>query len=317
MGGQVVVTGAGGFVGQVTCAALLHAGYAVRALARRNFSLPGGQTPGLTINVVEDLATADPLEGLFSGADAVIHLAARVHRLSEKASVAAHAYDGDVQLTKALGLAARRAGVRRLVYVSSIKALADRSEGALARADRPNPVDPYGRSKLEAERQLAAISAATGLQVVVIRPPLVYGAGAGANFRQMVRWVARGVPLPLAGVQNRRSIVSVDNLADFILRCLGAVEETFNLFHVSDPEPVSTPELLRYVADGLKVKSRLFSVRTSVLESMCALVGKSDIAVRLLMSLELETRDSFAALAWRPRTGTREGICRAVRGMQL
>jgi UDP-glucose 4-epimerase len=221
-------------------------------------------------------------------------------------------------MTKALALAAHRAGVRRMVYLSSVKALADRSpNGALPRNFPPKPADPYGRSKLECERQLAVISGSTGLQVVVIRPPLVYGSRASANFRQLVRWVSRGVPLPLAGVHNRRSIVSVDNLANFIVRCLGPIDEAFKVFHVSDPEPVSTPQLLRYVAAGLDVRPRLFSIRADILEFLCALVGRSDIAARLLMSLELETEDSFAALTWRPTTATREGIVRAVRDMKL
>jgi len=318
VGGQVVVTGAGGFVGQETCSTLLRAGYSVRALARRNFTLPDEPTQRFTISVIEDLASADDLEDLLAGADAVVHLAARVHRLSEKPGTAAHSHARDVQMTKALALAAHRAGVRRMVYLSSVKALADRSpNGALPRNFPPKPADPYGRSKLECERQLAVISGSTGLQVVVIRPPLVYGSRASANFRQLVRWVSRGVPLPLAGVHNRRSIVSVDNLANFIVRCLGPIDGAFNVFHVSDPEPVSTPQLLRYVAAGLGVRPRLFSVRTDILEWLCALARRSDIAARLLMSLELETEDSFAALAWRPTTATREGILRAVRGMKL
>jgi UDP-glucose 4-epimerase len=317
LGAEVVVTGAGGFVGQEACASLLRAGYAVHALARRNFELPEGQTPRLAVTLVEDLATAGHLEDLLAGADAVVHLATRVHR-TEKPGVAAPFYDRDVQMTRALALAARSVGVRRMVFLSSIKALADRSpNGALPRNFPPHPVDPYGRSKLAAERQLAAISALTGLHVVVIRPPLVYGPGASANFRQLVRWVARGVPLPLGGVQNRRSIVSVDNLTSFIIRCLGPIDETFSVFHVSDPEPVSTPELLRYVAAGLEVRSRLFFVPTGILQGVCALAGRSDLAARLLGSLELETQDSFAALAWQPRTATREGILRAVRAMKL
>jgi UDP-4-keto-D-QuiNAc 4-reductase len=205
-----------------------------------------------------------------------------------------------------------------MVYLSSVKALADRSpDGPLSRNFPPKPADLYGRSKLEGERELAVISGSTGLQVVVIRPPLVYGAAAGANFRQLVRWVNRGVPLPLAGVHNRRSIVSVDNLASFIVRCLGRVEASFSIFHVGDAAPVSTPELLRHVAAGLNVRPRLFSMPTGVLKSFCTLIGRADVAARLLMSLELETEDSFAALAWRPGTDTRDGIIRAVRGMKL
>jgi UDP-glucose 4-epimerase len=318
LSGQVVVTGAGGFVGQEACAALLRAGYAVRALARRSFTLSTATTSKLAITVVEDLATAEGLDDLLAGADAVVHLAARVHQVSETPSVAAQAYERDVRMARGLAAAAHRAGVRRMLFMSSIKALGDRSShGALARTAQPKPVDPYGRAKLDAERELMAISGATGLQVVVIRPPLVYGPGASANFRQLVRWVGRGVPLPLAGVHNRRSIVSVDNLADFIVRCLGPIDGPFNIFHVSDPQPVSTPELLRYVAAALDVRLRLFSVRAGMLEVLCSLAGRSDLAARLLMSLELETEDSFAELSWSPRTTTREGILRAVRGKQF
>jgi UDP-glucose 4-epimerase len=317
VGAQVVVTGAGGFIGQQACSSLLRAGYSVHALARRNFAPPEAQRAAFTLTVVGDLAAADHLEDLLAGGDVLLHLAARVHRTSEKPGVAVQAYDRDVQMTRAIALAAHRAGIRRMVYLSSIKALADRSpDGALARTSPPRPVDPYGRSKLEAERELAAISGSTGLPVVVIRPPLVYGSTASANFRQLVRWVGRGIPLPLAAVHNRRSIVSIDNLVSFIIRCLGPIDETFSIFHVSDPEAVSTPQLLRYVAAALGVRPRLFSVSSDLLESLCMLVGRSDLAARLLMSLEFEIEDSFAALAWRPATTTREGILRAVRGVK-
>ena len=313
-----MVTGAGGFIGQEACATLLRAGHVVHAVTRRSFPLPGGEPPpGFMTTVVEDLATSPDLEGILSGADAVLHLAARVHRTSDEPTTAGREYERDVRMTEALAIAASRVGVRRLIYLSSIKALGDRSLiGPLTRSSAPKPVDPYGRSKLEAERRLAALSAAAGLQVVVIRPPLVYGARASANFRELVRWVRRGVPLPLGAVENRRSVLSVDNLAEFVVRCLGPVDGLFSVFHVSDPEPVSTSQLIRYIAAGLGVRARLFSVSPRLLESLCALVGRSDIAARLLVSLELETRDSFAALAWQPRTGTREAVLRAVRGMQ-
>jgi nucleoside-diphosphate-sugar epimerase len=318
MAGPVAVTGAAGFIGQEACSTLLRAGYSVRALARRPFVPPDAPTSNFTVMPVEDLATAGHQEELLAGADAVVHLAARVHRTADDPERSAQFYDRDVQMTRALALAAHRVGVRRFVYLSSIKALGDRSpNGALARNAAPKPVDSYGRAKLQAERELAAVSDSMALPVVVIRPPLVYGARASANFRELVRWVKRGIPLPLAGVHNRRSIVSVENLASFIARCLGPMDATFSLFHVSDPEPVSTPQLLRYVAAGLAVGARLFSVRTEILETLCTMLGKTDVAARLLASLELETEDSFRALTWRPPTATDEGIARAVRGMKL
>lgn len=314
---NVVVTGAGGLIGQETCATLLRAGCSVHALARRRFALAEGSA-ALRVTLAEDLAAMDRLEDVLAGAEAVVHLAARVHRVAEGPRAAAGVYTRDVQMTRALALAAHRVGVRRLVFLSSIKALGDRSpSGALARNSIPNPVDPYGRGKLAAERELERISASTGLEVAVIRAPLVYGARAGANFRQMVCWVRRGVPLPLAGVRNRRSIVSIDNLTQAIFRCLGPLEGKHNVFHISDSAAISTPGLLRHVAAGLNVPARLFTIRTETLEWLCDVVGRADIAARLLLSLEFEVEDSFAALRWRPGVETRDGIIRAVRGMRF
>jgi nucleoside-diphosphate-sugar epimerase len=316
---KVVVTGAGGFVGQEICAALLAAGHVVHALARRPFAATTAGGAALKLTLIEDLAASARADEWFAGAEAVIHLAARVHRVSERPGDAEPLYARDVEIARQLALAAHRAGARRLVFMSSIKALADSSAAgvALARSTIPRPVDPYGRAKLAAERELEAVSTSTGLEVAVIRAPLVYGARAGANFRQMVRWVRRGMPLPLAGVQNRRSIVSADSLAQSVLRCLGPLSGSYNVYHVSDPAPVSTPELLGYVARGLNIAPRLFAAPTPWLEFACKLVGRADLAVRLLRSLEFEVEDSFAALGWRPGTSTRDGVTRAVRAMRL
>ncbi len=312
---SIVVTGAGGFVGRRTSSVLVDAGYSVRALVRRPFALPGQASPRFTLSIVNDLGAACDLEALLEGADALVHLAARVHRRGEDLLRAPALYDRDVRMTEKLTKAARHAGVSRLVFLSSVKALGDVSpNGALARDSLPRPVDAYGRAKLAAERLLTDASAATGLQVVIVRPPLVYGAEAMANFRQLVRCVQLGVPLPLAGIQNRRSIVSVENLASFIVRCLGPMDARCNVFHVSDPEPVSTPQLLRYIAAALGVPPRLFSIQPRTLERMCRVLGREDLARRLLMSLELEVVESFAALGWRPVVTTREGIQQALRG---
>ena len=290
----------------------------MRAVVRRRVPLPEANPAQLTICLVDDLACTTHFENLLAGADAVVHLAGRVHHLAEKQRETATYVQENVHMTRALADAAHRAGVRRFVFMSSIKALGDRSDhGAFARDFPPQPVDAYGLSKLNAERQLAAISAATGLEVVVIRAPLVYGSGASANFRELVRWVRRGVPLPLAQVHNRRSVVSVENLADFIVRCLGMIDGLCNTFHVADARPVSKAELLRYVADGLQMRARLFPMPISLLEVLCRVIGRADIAARLLNSLEFETEDSFAALDWRPGNDTREGVIRALRGMKF
>ncbi len=315
---EVVLTGAGGFVGREACRALLRSGHTVRALVRRPFTLPEGSAAPFTLQPVGDLAELDQEQALrhLAGADALVHLAAHVHRLRENPAEAARAYLRDVSMTQTLALAAARVGLRRLVYLSSVKALGDRSyAGPLAPTADPQPVDAYGRAKLEAERQLARVSRERGLSVVVVRAPLVYGAAAGANFRALVQWVRRGVPLPLGGVHNRRSVLSVDNLADFIVRCLGPVDGKFCTYHVADADPVSTPQLLRLVAEGAGVPARLFQVPTGLLQTLCTLGGRRDMAVRLLLSLELETDSSFAALGWRPPVTSSIAVPRAVREM--
>ena len=315
---QVVVTGAGGFIGAEVCRRLLADGHGVRAVVRaRPVSVDVVAQAGMTVRAVADLMDHGVDESLFADANAVVHLAARVHRVGEVTAATDDLYlRENTELTRRLAETAARAGVRRFVFMSSVKAIGERSPaGGLRRAAEPRPADAYGRSKLAAERALAEVGARTGLEVVVIRPPLVYGPAVGANFRQLVRVVARGIPLPFAAVANRRSVASVWNVAEFVGRCLGPMPSAYEILHVADDRPVSTPELIRLIAVGLDVPARLFSLPPAVLALMLRMAGRSELVDRLLASLELDTSQSYAVLGWKPRLGVEFGVVRAVREM--
>lgn len=291
----------------------------MRALVRRPGVLNDRYDGLLEERVVADLKECIDDPAVFSGADAVVHLAARVHVDESISPAVERIYQHDnAQLTAALARAASNAGVNRFIFMSSVKALAERSGRiALRPEDRPMPEDAYGRSKLQGELELAELSSATCLEVAVIRSPLVYGPHVRANFRALVDVVARGIPLPLGAVHNRRSLLSVWNVADFIVRCLGPLPSQYALFHVADSTPVSTPQLIRMIADALDRPARLFSAPPMMVSTMLRAIGRSTWVDRLINSLELDTSSSFKSLCWEPRLDVEEGIRRTVRQMQI
>jgi UDP-glucose 4-epimerase len=313
---RVVVTGAGGFVGRILCERLIADGHHVLAIVR-NRALPDDLAGRLRIRRVGDLGelARDP-EGV-AGADVVYHLAARVHRIAESGAEAEALYVAEnVEATRVLAQCAVDNGVRRLVFLSSVKALGERSPAGPLRPDAvPAPEDAYGRSKLAAERALAELHGRTGLSVDVVRSPLVYGPGVAANFQQLVKWVARGVPLPFGAIRNRRSIVSVWNLVDFLVRA-ASTPSSYRQLHVADERSVSTPELVRLIARGLGTSSRLVPVPPAFLEVALRAVGRGALVDRLAGSLELETDGSARELAWVPPLSTELAISRTVEGMR-
>ncbi len=314
----MIVTGASGFVGREVCRSLVAAARPVRALVRRPGQLDYVSEGMIEERVVVDLRKCADDPAIFAGADAIVHLAGRVHVRDADSPAAERTYQRDnVALTDALASAAASAGVSRFIFMSSIKALAERSGRLPLRPDDvPQPEDAYGRSKLAAERALACGSSATGLEVAVIRPPLVYGPDVRANFRALVNAVARGLPLPLGAVRNRRSLVSVWNVADFVVRCLGPLPSRYTLLHVADPSPVATPQLVRLIADALGRPARLLPVPPVVLSAALRVIGRGAWIDRLVNSLELDTTASYASLGWAPRLDVAEGIGRTVRQMR-
>jgi nucleoside-diphosphate-sugar epimerase len=312
---RVLVTGATGFVGRALVRRLLADGRQVRAAVR-----PGATALPREVEtaVIGDIGPETDWRTALAGVGAIVHLAARAHVLRDS-SPDVHALYRAVNTLGALRLAeaAAAAGVRRFVFLSSARVHGDHSTGAPFTESSPlAATDPYGRSKAEAERGLAALAAAGGLDPVILRPPLVYGPGARGNFARLVRLVARGVPLPLGAVRNRRSLVFVGNLVDAIVRSLDHPAAARETFMVSDGEDVSTPELIRRIARVLGKSTRLTPVPPAVLRLGGRLVGRSDDVARLLDDLVVDSSRIGERLGWRPPFTLDEGLaaCRETDG---
>lgn len=298
---KLLVTGANGFVGSALLFRLsLDTQHQVKAALRRGASnIPEDITPVQ----VGDLRLETDWQPAVSDVDAVVHTAARAHVMSENvADPLAEFRKTNVEGTLNLARQAAAAKVRRFIFISSIKV---NGEGThLGRPytanDAPAPVDSYGISKREAEDGLREIAAETGMEVVIIRPPLVYGPEVKANFRNMMRWLCRGVPLPLGSINNRRSLVALDNLVDFIRVCLNHPAAANQTFLVSDGEDMSTTELLRRMADALHVPARLVPVPQGFLEWCARMIGRSDLSQRLCGSLQVDISKARTLLGWRP-----------------
>ena len=249
------------------------------------------------------------------GVTCVLHAAGRAHILRDAAAnPLAEFRRVNVEGTRRLALQAAEAGVQRLVFISSIgvHGISTDRRGPFTFEDRPAPIEPYGQSKLEAELALQEIAASTGLEVVIVRPPLVYGPGVRANFLRLMNLVQRGLPLPLGGLNNRRSLVALDNLVDLLICCArhpAAVGETFL---VSDDDDLSTPDLLRRIGAAMGVPVRLVPMPRWLLLQGARLIGRRGEAERLLGSLQVDIRHTRELLGWEPPISVDEGIRRAV-----
>jgi len=303
---KVLVTGANGFVGLSVCTALLARGHGVRAALRNT-----GRTAvrGAEPCAVGDIGPATDWSRAVAGAEGVVHLAARVHQMRDDAPdpLAAHRLVNRGG-TEALARAAAAAGARRLVFLSSVKVMGESRPEPYADTDLPAPLDAYGRSKWEAEQVLTEVGRAAGLETVVLRPPLVYGPGVGANFLRLIEAVDRGVPLPLGSVRNRRSLVYVENLADAVCAALTHPTAAGRAWLVSDGEDLSTPELIRRLARALGRRPRLLPVPVGWLRTVARLVGRPSAADRLLGSLCVDGDPFRAAVGWRAPFTVDEGL---------
>lgn len=301
---MILVTGANGFVGRHLSRSLEAQGRNVRAAVR---TLGIGRPER---SVVADVDAATDWLPALTGVDAIVHLAARVHVVEEPAADAVGAFRAtNVAGTVKLARDAVRAGVRRFLFLSSIKVNGESTNGGpFTDHDEPHPDDAYGRSKREAEDALRDIARETGLEVVILRPPLVYGPDVKANFLRMLHWVDRGIPLPLAAVHNRRSLVYVGNLVDAIVRCLDHPTAAGETFLVDDGEPVSTPQLLRDIGQALQRPARLFPFPPALLRSGAALLGRGGDAARLLDDLVVDSSRIRAAVGWRPPFTRSDGL---------
>lgn len=252
---------------------------------------------------VGDIDPHTDWRGALAGVDCVVHLAARVHVMHERAAdPLAEFRKVNVDGSLALARQAVAAGVRRFIFVSSIKVNGEGTAPGrpFAADDALAPADAYGISKLEAERSLLALAAEAGMQMVIIRPVLVYGPGVKANFRSMMSWLSKGVPLPLGAIHNRRSLVALDNLVDLILTCMNHLAAAGQVFLVSDGEDLSTTELLRRMGAALGRPARLLPVPAAWLDGAARLLGKGAVAQRLCGSLQVDIEKTRRLLDWTP-----------------
>lgn len=304
----ILVTGATGFVGRHLCEDLRLRGLAFRPVSRK--SRPDHLT-------IPDISAATDWSAALSGIDCVIHLAARVHVMREREADPLAAFRAmNVEATLNLARQAAEAGVRRFVYVSSIKVNGETTaEGKPFRADdAPAPQDPYGRSKAEAESALLDLGRQTGLQIVIIRPPLVYGPGVGANFRLLMRWAASGIPSPFGCCRNSRSLVYVGNLTDLLMTAAGHPAAISEVFLVSDGEDLSTKELFHTMADLQNKRAISLPLPVGAMEGLASLAGKASLSDRLLKNLQVDIAKTEAVLSWKPRYSIKQGLQKTILG---
>jgi nucleoside-diphosphate-sugar epimerase len=304
-----LVTGATGFVGQSLCSALPTKGDFVRAAVRSSNSVPA--VDGLDVAAVGEIGARTDWTAALTGVDCIIHCAARAHVMHETEADALTAYRAvNVAGTQRLAEHAAASGVRRFVFLSSIKVNGEQTAlGApFLFSDAPAPEDPYGVSKWEAEQALWAVSAQTGLEVVVVRPPLVYGPGVKGNLLRLLRCVARSVPLPLGAVHNQRSLMGLSNLVDLLLRCAEHPAAAGQTFLASDGLDLSTPHLIRLMAEGMNRPARLLPVPVALLQAGGSLLGKRGELDRLVGSLQVDSRHTRELLGWTPPVSVADGV---------
>lgn len=305
---KILLTGANGFVGTYLCQQLLKADHDVVAAVRSPRTAPDQTTEFAYGDLLGEVDWMSALDGV----QAVVHLAARVHIMKDASS------DPDVEFrrvnvdgTMKLATAAAAAGVRRFVYMSSIKVNGERTLAAPFHASSgSNPVDSYGVSKWEAELALAELAASSEMAVISVRTPLVYGPGVRGNMARLVRMASAGYPLPFGSIRNKRTMISVWNLADLLASCSTIDGLTSGLILAGDDHSPSTPELYRELARALGTQPRVFSVPVALMSSLGRITGKSDEVSRLCDSLEVTTSSTIEGFNWEPPLSFEDGVRR-------
>lgn len=309
----ILITGATGFIGRNLCALVKEKGYSVLVAIRNNVRNLSGVDEYIQVGDIDE--STDWRQAL-AGVDTVIHLAARAHIVRESVVDSLEAFRKvNVRGTERLARMAAKAGVRRFIFISSVKVNGEGSTRPYSENDTPKPQDAYGISKREAEDSLARTAAETGLQVVILRLPLVYGPGVKANFKSLIKIIGIGLPLPLKMVNNRRSFLYVGNLADAIIVCVGhplAADETFM---VSDCADVSTPDLIKMIACAIGRKAVLFSLNPGFLKALCKIMGRGEELEKLTGTLVVDSSKIKNLLGWKPRFTMEEAIRQTVKGM--
>jgi nucleoside-diphosphate-sugar epimerase len=306
MNSKILLTGASGFVGRRLAHTLIQKNISLVCTSRKPLRIDGAEC-----QLVADLDSTTDWRHCLDGVAIVIHCAARVHVMQDSASDPLQLFrQVNVAGTLQLAEQAAAAGAQQFIFLSSVKVNGEETEAGAAFTEdcQPQASDPYGISKLEAEQALFELGRKTGMAITVIRPPLVYGPGVGANFLSMLRWVKRGVPLPLGSIRNQRSFIYVDNLISLITCCIANPRSYNQVFLASDGHDMSTTELLTKSATAFKVSSRLLSCPPSLLLMVAKLTGKKTVADRLCQSLRVDINKAKRLLEWSPPFTVEQGL---------
>jgi len=310
---KVLVTGATGFIGRYLCAFLKEKGYYVRAAMRHQIR----DVPGVDEYIqVGDINESTDWQQALTGVDTVIHLAARVHVMGDKEIDPLNAFrQVNVLGTERLARMAAKAGVKRFIFISSVKVNGEVSQQPFTEKDILKPEDAYAISKREAEDSLASIANTTGLKTVILRPCLVYGMGVEANFKNLIKIVGLGIPLPFKGIRNRRSFIYMGNLVDAITLCITHPRAIGETFLISDGEDVPTPDLIKMIAAAMNRQVILFPLHPAILKSLATFLGHREAMEKLTGSLCIDSSKIRDLLGWKPLFTLQEGIKEAVRSV--
>lgn len=308
---KICVTGANGFVGSALCGWLAASGYSLVRVVRK------GAGPGFV--AVGDIGASTPWADAVAGCQVVVHLAARVHVMHETVANPRALFDAvNIVATRKLVLAAAHAGVKRFVFISTVKVNGESTAPGqpFAETDIPAPQDAYAQSKYQAEEDLKQLAAQHGMEWVIIRPPLVYGPGVKANFAVLAKAATKGWPLPLGSIRNQRSLVALDNLVDFIACCIHHPKAANQTFLISDGHDLSTPELVRQLALAVGVTVRLPPIPVALLKVAAAMLGKKDAVERLSENLQVSISKAQTLLQWVPPATVAQGMARVVKSRE-
>lgn len=311
---NILITGANGFVGRTLCEFLADKQYRICTVVRRLHD-ESIVRPEVRNYVVKDITGDTDWSEILADIDIVIHLAARVHVMDDKADdPKAEFYKVNVEGTVNLARQAQKEGVKRFLFLSTVKVNGEETNVTpFTEKDPPAPKDFYGMSKYEAESRLWSIAAESGLEVVVIRCPLIYGPNVKGNFLRLLQLAESRVPLPLASIRNKRSIVSIDNLIDFLVRCIEHEAASGQTFLISDGEDLSTPELITRITREMGHSSRLFAFPPTLLKRICAIFGCRSLMDRLSGSLQVDIQKAEKILNWHPAYTIDEGVAKTVK----
>jgi UDP-4-keto-D-QuiNAc 4-reductase len=318
---KVLVTGADGFIGSNLCTYLREKGYFVRGALRNNLPDISRADDYIRVGQINELTDwVDALKNI----DFVVHLAGQAHVMDkQKTDIACLYHRVNALGTKRLAEQAVLAGIRRFIFISSVKVNGEGNQRPYTEKDTPKPQDVYGKSKWEAENLLLSVAAKTGVQTVILRLPLVYGVGVKANFKSLIKLAGSGLPLPFKGINNRRSFIYLGNLVDAISICIAHSLAAGEIFLVSDGQDVSTPDLIKMIAGLLRRRraprndARLFYLYPGILRALCKIIGKAEELEKLTGSLLIDSSKIRNLLGWKPSFTLEEGIRETVKGFEI